>query len=109
MAKGRPKGSPNKVTKLARELCDELGIDPLKILLLMAGERWADLGYESAMVTKYTKEGVPYQEKVITAELRTQAAGKAVQYVYPTQKSVEVSGEDGSGFKVIIEDFTSGK
>ncbi len=106
---GSRKGIPNKITTSAKQLSEKLGIDPLQILLLIAGEKWSELGYDSRMVTRYTAEGKEYEIERITTELRTQAAGKAVQYIYPTQKAVEVTGEDGAGFKVIIEDFTSGK
>lgn len=74
------KGSDNKITWKAKELAEEMGIDPLKILLEFASNAKLD------------------------ERLRLQAAESACKYLYPTQKAVEFTG-DQAPFRVIIEDY----
>lgn len=102
---GRPKGAPNKVTGRARELAAKMGVDPLEILLMFAKGDWQGLGFSNAFVEKMVASGKSYCEDRIPAELRCSAAKEAVKYIYPTQKSVDISSEDGSGIKIIVEDF----
>lgn len=106
---GRPKGAKNKITTAARELALQLGVNPLEVLLRFAKGDWEGLGYEDPTMTKYSAEGPIIVER-IPPELRMTAAKEAVKYIYPTQKAVEFTSEDGEGgFKVIIEDYTKGK
>lgn len=96
---GRPKGSQNKVKQLARDIAEEMGVDPLRILLQFAANDWEGLGYEKGH--KLTQFG---EQDVISAELRMSAAREAVRYVYPALKSMEHK-TDEDGFKVVIEDY----
>lgn len=98
------KGIPNKVTKLARDIAAEVGVDPLRILLSFASDNWKALGYESPKLLKITADG-GHEVDRISAELRMQAAREACKYIYPTQKAVEFTG-DQNVFKVVIEDFS---
>lgn len=106
---GRPKGSVNKITKRASEIAEEMGVNPLEVLLLFAKGDWKALGYDSA--TRVTQDGdnVKYEYHV-EPSVRMKAAESACRYIFPTQKAVELSGpEDGNGIKIIIEDFSGGK
>lgn len=103
----RPKGSKNKITIAARELAEELGVNPLEILLYFASEDWESLGYDSPTMQRVF-DGVPIEIDRITPELRLTAAKEAIKYIYPTQKSVEFTGEQAA-FKVVIEDYGSKK
>lgn len=105
----RTKGAKGKTTMKARELADSLGVDPLEILLHFASGNWQALGYDSPEVKRVSAQGNEYYEDVITADLRLSAAKDAVKYIYPAQKAIEFTNEDGSvGIKVVIEDFTAG-
>lgn len=108
---GRKKGSVNKKTHEARELADRLGVDPLEILFHFASRNWKALGYSSEYQTKVLKDGGTLEVERITPEMRLNAAKEAVRYVYPQTKAVELSsGEsEGTGFKIVLEDYTSKK
>jgi hypothetical protein len=97
---GRPKGSPNKVQKLARDIAQQMGVDPLKILLHFAAGDWEGLGYKQGH--KLTQFG---EQDVISPELRLSAAREAVRYVYPALKQVDLANKDDDGFRVEIVDF----
>jgi hypothetical protein len=89
---GRQKGTLNKKSVPAEIMARELGIDPLRVLLLFTGGRWKDLGYDS---------------DVITPDHRINAAKEAVKYIYFQRKTVELDSESiAEGFKVIVEDYT---
>lgn len=103
---GRPKGSKNKITTAANELAEELGVNPLEILLHFAADDWEALGYKSATTTRMF-DGGPIEVDRITPETRLAAAKEATKYIYPTQKSVEFTGEQAA-FKIIVEDYTKG-
>lgn len=90
----RTKGSANKVTKIAQEKAGELGIDPFEILLLMAAEKFEELGYEARTELRVTPEGKEYSEFVIPPHMRMQAAKEAVQYLLPKRRAVEFSVAD---------------
>lgn len=102
--KGRPKGSKGKIQMQARELAQQMGVDPLEILLLFASEDWEALGYEEAFEVRYLKDGSQRNMPVIPPQMRLDAAKEATKYIYPTQKAVEFTGEN-AGFRVIVEDY----
>lgn len=77
---GRKKGSINKSALLIREKAELLGIDPSVVLLLFAGGKYQELGYES---------------NVISPELRQKSAKDVSELMYPKLKSVEHTGADG--------------
>lgn len=107
---GRPKGSPNKASRLARDLAEEMGVDPLEILLLFASQNWKALGYDSSTCTRYSATGEAFETDRITPEIRMSAAREAAKYIYPTQKAVDhrINPEE-SGVRVVIEDYSSPK
>lgn len=92
---GRQKGTLNKKSVPAELMAKELGIDPLKVLLLFAGGNWKDLGYETA---------------VITPDHRINAAKEAAKYIYFQRKTIELDPESiAEGFKITVEDYTKTK
>jgi len=112
LAKGRPKGSKNKDKSHVESVAERLGVDPFEILLLFAGNKWKELGYESETVTKYGQAGVVNEEFVIEPTTRSKAAAEACQYLYPKKKAVDhtiSNGDEATGFKMIIEDYTINK
>lgn len=86
---GRTKGTPNKSTAEAQELADRLGINPLEVILLFAGGKWEELGYDSSTITKFVGENVVV-EPVISPELRQKSAKDACEYIYAKRKSIDV-------------------
>jgi len=95
---GRKKGTPNKDTAEAQRLCEELGIDPFKILLLFADNRWEELGYDSPTETRMVAGGGSFEVDKISVESRIAAAKEATKYVRPALKQVDatLSNKDGS-------------
>lgn len=87
---GRPKGSLNKITTLAKEKADALGIDPFEVLLRFSMGDWQTLGYASEVyVKKDGKDGTTY-EFVIEPSVRAAAAANACRYLYPTHGSIQL-------------------
>ena len=76
-------------------MAEEMGVDPLEILLKVAGNKWRDLGYDKCFITKVNM-GVEYEESVITMDNRINAAKEAAKYVYPQLKALELTGKDGA-------------
>lgn len=91
---GRTKGTPNKLTQDILSRAEELGVDPFKIMLLFAGDKWKELGYDSSIYVKESRDGetttIGY---TIPPELRLHAAKEAAKYMYPQRKAIEHSGE----------------
>jgi len=82
---GRPKGALNKRTLEAQRLADELGVSPLKILLLVAKGDWKGLGCKPTIVRGKKKDPIiPLSERVI-------AAKEACPYIYPKLKHIDHS------------------
>lgn len=71
---GRKKGTPNKRTFNANALAEEMGVDPLKVLLTLCSHR--DPGIQLG------------------------AAKEAAKYLYTQKRAVEVSGNAESPLKV---------
>lgn len=92
---GRKPGAVNKKTAEAQQIADNLNVNPFEILLLFASNNWEKLGYDSPTVTKYGPSGIPYEEDVISPELRHSSAGKASEYLYPKRKAIEQSFTEG--------------
>lgn len=108
---GRTKGTPNKERHNALALVDELGVDPIRVMLLIAKGDWKALGYEAPVSIKIGKNGESYSEEVISLTHRLTACADVAPYLYPKLKSIEhkMSDEEGSGFRIILEDYTSKK
>ena len=90
---GRKKGTPNKDKQELRDKAQELGIDPLEILLYFANKDWKMLGYNSETETRYTPNGEPYEVSIISPEMRISAASKATNFIYPQLKAIEHSAD----------------
>ena len=100
---GRQKGTPNKRTVRAQELAEELGCDPLRVLMAIVQNDWEFLGYSSPEVTKVLKDGGTIVVDRIELDQRLQAAKEACQYLYPKLKAVEHSGSiEGEHFFVPV-------
>ena len=79
---GRAKGTPNKTRINAQAIADEVGIDPLRVLMLAAK------GDSDALGEK------------ITLDQRISAAKEAAKYLYPQRKAIEHTIEEDSGPKI---------
>jgi hypothetical protein len=98
---GREKGTLNKRSLRAQELAEELGCDPLKILLHFAMGDARALGYVS--VDEDTgKETVG----VIEPEMRLSAAKEASSYLFPKLKAIEHTGKDGADLETYEQFIT---
>lgn len=94
---GRKPGSKSRFDRTVHEKAEQLDIDPFEVLLLFAKGDWQALGYESKeKIVAYSKEGGPIYSDIIKPEARIHAAGEAVQYLFPKQKSIQHSGPNGS-------------
>lgn len=87
----RTKGAVNKLKMDAQAKAFELGIDPFEILLLFAAGKWKELGYRDPTKTIAVPGGASYEEDIISAELRVNAAKDATNYLLAKRKSVEHS------------------
>lgn len=105
---GRVAGTPNKKTVEAMVRAEELGIDPFEILLLFAAGDWEALGL-SPTRTMTSGAGGTYEVDTISPELRQKSAHDACKYLLPQRKAMEMSTNEGMGFKVVIEDYSSKK
>jgi hypothetical protein len=92
-----PPAGPTR-NKLAAMKAEELGIDPFEVLLLIAGNRYDDLYPQAPGLN-------PAQPKhrFVGIEDRVKAAAEAAKYIYPTLKSVEHTGTDGSPLEVLMK------
>lgn len=107
---GKPKGSKNKSTKLVEEMASEFKLHPFQILMMIACDQWEELGYESSVYVKESKDGAQTTTigYVLTPEMRLKAATEATKYLLSQKKAVEISTAD-DGFNVIIRDYTKPK
>lgn len=99
----RPKGAKSKRTFPAEELAKSLGIDPFRVLLHASVGDWKALGYPSEYETKYTKDGVPYEDRIVTIDHRIQAASQASKYLYPQKKAIQLEVADMSDEELAAE------
>ncbi len=80
---GRPPGIPDRRSRGAEARAEQLGIDPLAVLLLLAGDRWAEL-HPGEPETDL--EG---RRRHVPLELRLKAAKEAAAFLHPRLKAVE--------------------
>ena len=81
---GRPPGIPDRRSRGAEARAEELGIDPIEILLLLAGDRWAELHPGEP---ETDPEG---RRRHVPLELRLKAAKEAAAFLHTKLKAVEV-------------------
>src|SRR3954447_16807747 len=88
---GRPPGIVDRRSRMAQGKAEALGIDPFQILLLLAGDRWAELHPgEPDTDAQGNRRHVPL-------ELRLWAAREAAPFLHPRLKAVAhtVSADGG--------------
>jgi hypothetical protein len=83
---GRQPGTLNKATLAARRMAEEMGCDPLRVLLHFTQGNAAALGLPTQQLEDGTTVQVP-----VPLDMRLQAAQSAVAYLYPKLKSVEAT------------------
>ncbi len=86
---GRRPGTPNKRTTLMRDKAEELGVDPMEVVLLFAKGDWRALGYKEETFISSTSEFGNTIEYTIPPVLRAKCAMDAIQYIAPKLKSIE--------------------
>lgn len=109
---GRKAGTPNKDTKTLMERCEALKVDPFEILAMTAKGDWKGLGFKPTLEHITGPGGQPLtreKEPVIELDLRVQAAKEMCQYLYPKRKAIELTADEDSGFKIVIEDYRGEK
>lgn len=87
---GRKPGTPNRPTRRAQELADQLGIDPFEVLLRFAAGDTEALGLKSYVDGKGRQ-----RDPMVPLDLRMQAAAAAARFLLPQLKAVEVTGAGG--------------
>lgn len=90
---GRRAGTPNKRSKDAQAIADRLGCDPFEILLRFA------MGDHIALDL----------DEPVDPGIRMAAAAKAVKFLYPERKAMELSTDEQKGFAIVIKDYTTSK
>lgn len=91
---GRKKGTKNKDSRLLKEQAEKYGVDVFEILVLFAGGKWQELGYDKETQTKSMGGGETYEVRIITPEIRLKAAADACQYLHPKLKTIEATIRD---------------
>ena len=86
---GRPPGLADRRAAGAQARAEALGIDPLEVLLLLAGDRWAELHPGEP---ETDPEG---RRRHVPLELRLKAAKEAAAFLHPRLKAVEHSAPAG--------------
>lgn len=101
---GRKAGTPNKKTQALHDLAESLGVSPFEILLLVAKGDWKALGIP---LIEIKKDGqlVETKNPVIDIETRVQAAKEACKYLHPQRKAVELSTDENTGFRIVVEEY----
>jgi len=82
---GRIQGTKNKANHDAQRVAEEMGIDPIQILLWIAEGDWKALGYDSDKI----KVGMVEEER-IPLSLRKAAAKDVAPYLKPALKSIDI-------------------
>jgi hypothetical protein len=104
---GRRPGSKNIISKEADEIFERLKFCPLEGLVQFAKGDWKALGYESETRTCFTAAGIEFEESIIKPEHRLAALKEACKYRFAQKKALELSSPDGTGFKIIVEEYPS--
>lgn len=101
---GRKKGTPNKSSLKAELIAEELGVDPFKILLLIAAGDYKALGFKNKFrVTSITQYGET-REPTVPMAARAKAAADATKHLLPTLKALEHSGPGGENLVKSLTD-----
>lgn len=83
-----PKLSTAEAREALADMAARLRVEPFEILLRLAAGDHAGLN-EPATRTRFTSQGVPYQEETISIELRMAAAKECMKYLYKTANAVK--------------------
>ncbi len=109
---GRPKGSKNKITAKAEEICLAHDFNPLEELIDIFKEaKWTYDNYATiyhALCESKEASGNPFpvEDKADKyLKIACDTAKDITSYVYPKLKSVELKSAE-NGFKLIIEDYS---
>ena len=104
---GKQKGTTSLKRRTIEEKIESSGLDTILGLCYFALGDWKALGYDSEKETKWTGNGIEYEEYRISPELRLHALKEVTQYQYAKKRHVEVSADPDKGFKIIVEDYSS--
>ena len=77
---GRKAGTPNKATQDLFAICEKHGVNVFESMVILAVQ------------AEEPKEKFQRLETI-------------AKYLYPQRKAVEVSADENSGFKIIVEDY----
>lgn len=94
---GRRPGTPNRATREAQALAEELGINPFEVLLRFAAGDTEALGLKPYVDGKGRQ-----RDPMVPLDLRMQAAAAATRFLLPQLKSVEVAGAGGGPLDVFL-------
>ena len=89
------KGSTKKRNFQARELATRLDIDPLEVLLLIAGANWKRLGFKTGFRMIQGMDGKFRKVPVISISQRATASKEALNYIYPKVQPVQLDTNTG--------------
>ncbi len=106
---GRRPGSKNLISKEADEVFERMQFCPLEDLIKFAKGDWQGLGYQSGSKVSFTAQGIETEEETIKPEHRLTALKEACKYRFAQKKAIDLTSSDGSGIKILIEDYTKSK
>jgi len=92
---GRKKGTLNKKSLKVFQLCEKSGLNPVEVLISLAGGRWKKLGYSQRCYTEYGNN-FSNERLYITVDHRLGAAKELMKYMYPQLKAMEHKLDDNS-------------
>lgn len=102
----KTKGAKNKRSFEALELVQRMDVDPLERLLLIGFNRWKEIGLPTEFKTSFTSAGIEYEEPWISIRDQVTALKAACEYVHPKKANVQLSNDEGKGFKIVVEDYS---
>jgi hypothetical protein len=94
---GRKPGTPNRATREAQELADQLGINPFEVLLRFAAGDTDALGLKP-----YVDGKGRHRDPAVPLDLRMQAAAAASRFLLPQLKAVEMTGAGGGPIEAFL-------
>lgn len=109
---GRKPGTPNKDKQSLLETAEALGVNPFEFLCLTMKGDWKALGIPRIEHEERTEANMlvkSWSDPVVPFTDRYAAASQLCQYLYPKRSAVKLTADEDSGFRVIIEDYTSKK
>lgn len=91
--RGGKRGGPRKLKESVRDICEELGCNPVELLIDVINGDYEALGFSAGTSIRTDREGNPIAEiPNITPELRVQAAKTLMDFMF--SKNFTLKGDE---------------